>query len=176
HFVVLAALTGLWLLLRGEETGKLLLFFGSGVLLGISCLVKQPGALFGLFGLGLIAANGVPDRPRRIGLFCIGGALPLSLMLLILWSANVFDSFWFWTVTYAKVHGTELGWSAGWNNLASFFHRMPLGADGLFWMMAALGLFSLARINGEKRKRLWLVCFLAFSAMALSLSNYFSYH
>src|SRR5208282_3592851 len=115
HFVVLAALTGLWLLLRGEETGKLLLFFGSGVLLGISCLVKQPGALFGLFGLGLIAANGVPDRPRRIGLFCIGGALPLSLMLLILWSANVFDSFWFWTVTYAKVHGTELGWSAGWN-------------------------------------------------------------
>jgi hypothetical protein len=45
HFVVLAALGGIVLLLRAEETGRPVYFFWSGVAFGIAFLMKQPGIL-----------------------------------------------------------------------------------------------------------------------------------
>lgn len=101
HFVVAAALAGLLLLLRGEETGKPALFFCSGCLFGIACLMKQPGAMFGVFGFCLLVARGVRDREHwrmhslRIVLFSIGVAAPLALTGVILWQAGVFRRFWF---------------------------------------------------------------------------------
>jgi hypothetical protein len=176
HFVVLAALAGLLLLLHGQKTGKFPLFFFSGFCLGISCLMKQPGIFFGLFALGTVAANVVPEQFKRIGWFCLGMASPLVLAGLILWQAGVFAQFWFWTVEYARVHGSELGWSTGWDNLRAFFHRTPTSADGLFWMAGAVGLCSLLAVKGETAKKLWMIWFLVFSAVAVSLSNYFSFH
>ncbi len=64
HFVVAAALAGLLLLLRGEDSGKPVLFFCSGLLFGTACLMKQPGALFGLFGFCLLVARGARERER----------------------------------------------------------------------------------------------------------------
>ena len=182
HFVVAAALAGLLLLLRGEDSGKPVLFFCSGLLLGIACLMKQPGAMFGLFGFCLLVARGARERERwrmhcrRIALFSIGLAAPLVLTAAILWQAGVFEKFWFWTIVYARVHATTYGWSAGRLHLAGFFESVPFTADGLFWITAGLGLASLALVKGESRKKFWLAGFLVFSGMAVSLSNYFSSH
>ena len=127
HFVVAAALAGLLLLLRGEDSGKSVLFFCSGLLLGIACLMKQPGAMFGLFGFWLLVARGAREREqwrihcRRIALYSTGLAAPLALTATILWQAGVFRRFWFWTIVYASVHATVVSGSTGLRLLAKFF-------------------------------------------------------
>ncbi len=182
HFVVLASLTGLLVLLRGEDSGKPNLFFWSGVLFGISCLMKQPGAVFGVFGFCLLVAGGVRERGRwrmhcwRIVLYSVGVGAPLVLTGVVLWQAGVFQRFWFWTFVYARAHAAEFGWSAGLRQLAWFFKHIPFTADGLFWIIGGLGLVSLLSAKCERRKKLWLVGFLFFSFVAVSLSNYFSEH
>jgi 4-amino-4-deoxy-L-arabinose transferase-like glycosyltransferase len=182
HFVVAAALAGLLLLLRGEDSGKPGLFFCSGFLLSIACLMKQPGALFGLFGFCLLAARGVREREqwrvhcRRIVLYSTGLAAPLALTAAFLWQAGVFKRFWFWTIVYAKAHATAFDWSSGQVQLADFFQSVPFTADGLFWITAGLGLISLALVKGGRRKKFWMAGFLVFSLAAVSLSNYFTSH
>jgi hypothetical protein len=182
HFVVAAALAGLLLLLRGEDSGKPVLFFCSGLLLGIACLMKQPGAMFGLFGFCLLVVRGAREREqwrvhcRRIALFSTGLAAPLALTAVILWQAGVFKRFWFWTFVYARTHAAMIPWSTGRLNLAAFFQSLPLAADGLFWITAGLGMISLALAGCEPRKKFWMAAFLAFSAAAVSLSNFFSKH
>ncbi|MGD0814976.1 MAG: glycosyltransferase family 39 protein [Verrucomicrobiota bacterium] len=182
HFVVLAALAGLLVLLRGEDSGKGVLFFWSGVLFGVSCLMKQPGAMFGLFGFCLLVAQGAQEREQwrahrqRIVLYFAGAGAPLVLTGVILWQAGVFQRFWFWTVVYAKAHAAEFGWSAGLRQLAWFFRHIPYGADGLFWILGGLGLVSLLSARCERRKRFWLAGFLVISFVAVSLAKYFSEH
>src|SRR5436190_491472 len=50
HFVVLPALGGALILLRAVETGRLRDLGASGVLFGLAFVMKQHGALFGVFG------------------------------------------------------------------------------------------------------------------------------
>src|SRR5258708_29093209 len=49
HFVVLTAVAGLLLLLRALNRSSTGLLFSSGLLFGLSFLMKQPGIVFGLF-------------------------------------------------------------------------------------------------------------------------------
>ena len=182
HFVVLAALAGLLLLLRGEDSGKFIWFFGGGLLLGVACLMKQPGAVFGVFGFFVLVARAVQKGEawsihwRRMTLFAIGYAIPLTLTAVILWRAGVFDRFWFWTFAYASAHAGELPFSSGMRQLWYFLHALPLWGDGLFWMAAVVGLASFLVARGELRKMFWMAGFLVFSAVAVSLSYYFTNH
>jgi hypothetical protein len=182
HFVVAAALAGLLLLLRGEDSGRPVLFFCSGLLMGMACLMKQPGAFFGLFGFCLLVARATREREqwrvhgRRIALYSAGLAAPLALTAALLWQAGVFRRFWFWTIVYARVHLTVVSWSTGRMILAKYFQSLPLSADGLFWITAGLGLASLALVKGEPRKKFWMAGFLVFSVVAVSVSNFFSPH
>ncbi len=69
HFVVLFVLIGLYVLLNGIESGKLLTLAISGLMFGIAFMMKQPGLLFGLFGLAYLAfcrINPEVFRSRRI--------------------------------------------------------------------------------------------------------------
>ncbi len=55
HFVVLAALGGTLLLLHAVDDGKPGVCFASGTLFGLAFLMKQPGILWGVFGLVYLA-------------------------------------------------------------------------------------------------------------------------
>jgi 4-amino-4-deoxy-L-arabinose transferase-like glycosyltransferase len=109
HLVTLAALGGLWLLLRARETGSGAGLFWSGLCFGLAFLCKQPGACFGLFGFCLTLRDAARMRPvawrrllRNSGLFSAGMILPFALTCLILWRLGTFERFWFWTITYAR--------------------------------------------------------------------------
>ena len=62
QFVILPAVGGTLLLLRAQESGKLALFFLSGVLFGLAVLMKQPGVLFVFFGIFWVAVGAVMPK------------------------------------------------------------------------------------------------------------------
>src|SRR4029077_14866578 len=49
HFVTLAALAAIYLLLKASGSGRSWLYFWSGVCAGLALLMKQPGVFFGIF-------------------------------------------------------------------------------------------------------------------------------
>lgn len=95
HFVVLAALAGILLLLRAIDTGKIYLFLCSGLCFGLAFLMKQPGILFGLFALCFWLwrewRRPLPwlEMMARGGALCAGMALPFGLTCLVLFRAGV---------------------------------------------------------------------------------------
>jgi 4-amino-4-deoxy-L-arabinose transferase-like glycosyltransferase len=113
HFVVLAALAGVLLLLHAIDTGRTGLFFASGLCLGLAFLMKQPGILFAIFAalywLWREWRRPFPWRELALrgGTLFAGVALPFGLTCLILLRAGVFRSFWFWTWSYAREYGSH---------------------------------------------------------------------
>jgi len=181
HLVVLAALGGLLLLLKARASGRFWVFAWSGLAFGLSYICKQPGLFFGLAGLAVllrdVAAASAPERGgrlRRIGIFGAGMALPFLLTCLWMVWAGTFDRFWFWTVTYARAHAGLLGWQEGLADLIDFDRK----AGAVRWsvVVAAVGLFCLARDQGRNEARLVLGWLLLFSLIAFTASFYFSRH
>src|SRR5438105_1862762 len=88
HFVVLAALSGILVLLRAIEVKRTMPYFLSGLLLGLAFVFKQPGLLFILFG-GLYLI--VSERPQagnwrgtfHFAIYSAGAVFPFALTCLI---------------------------------------------------------------------------------------------
>jgi hypothetical protein len=181
HFVVLAALGGMILLLRAEERGGLAALFWSGVLFGLAFLLKQPGGAFGLFGLSVLLWTAFRRHPQswkldvsRIGLFSAGVLAPILLTCLILYFLGVWTKFYFWAVTYAAVHARNQAWAFGKANLILYFSRLKW--DGLLWIAAAAGLACLVTTKLNADRKFFLASLLAFSVAAVCPTFYFSWH
>jgi hypothetical protein len=164
HFVILAALGGFVLLLRGLESGRTLTLFWSGLLFGVAVLMKQHGVFLGIFALGVLlfrelsgkravsdgnaSADGVPNSSgqptksllpglRRLAAFSFGAVVPYALTCLVLWRVGVFKNFWRWTVVYAGGHSLPYNFQG----LATTFQDN--GPDNFFWGFGAAGFFLL---------------------------------
>jgi hypothetical protein len=180
HFVVLAALAGILLLLRAIDTERTGLFFGSGVCFGLAFLMKQPGILFGVFA-GLYWLWGEWKRPLcwrnlavRGGVLFSGLVLPFGLTCLILLRAGVFSSFWFWTWSYAREYGSIISLREAWPLLRA---GLPWAVRPfVIWEIAALGLTAplwsrYARAHGG-----FVAGFFLFSFLAVCPGLYFRPH
>src|SRR6266478_6163300 len=104
HFVVLPAIAGASVLLRALDRQSTILILASGCLFGLALLMKQPGLFFVLFGVVYLFSR---DRSEHVKLrqsalhcliFLLGATVPLFVTCLLLWSAGVFEQFWFWTI------------------------------------------------------------------------------
>ncbi len=178
HFVVLLALAGILVLLRALESPRgLPLFFGSGLLLGVAFLMKQPGLAFAVFGaFYVVRCNWKQPRllvPREAA-YLSGVALPVALTCLLLAHAGVFQNFWFWTFTYAREYSSETSLATGWQALRQslqwVLHPFPL------WAIAEIGFVTLF---GDRRWRaliFFLATFTACSLLAVSAGFYFRPH
>jgi 4-amino-4-deoxy-L-arabinose transferase-like glycosyltransferase len=84
HFVVLAALGGILVLLKAIENQRMVFYFASGLLLGLSFVCKQPGIFFVLFGGFFVIMSewrrGTDWRAlaRRVAVFSAGTAIPFA--------------------------------------------------------------------------------------------------
>jgi len=144
HFVVLAMLAGILLLLPAVDTGRTNLFFGSGVCFGAAFLMKQPGILFGVFA-GLYWLYREWSRPfpwRKVavrgGTLLAGMVLPFGLTCLILFRAGVFPSLWFWIWSYAREYGSLITLREAWLLLRA---GLPWAVRPfVIWEIVALGL------------------------------------
>jgi hypothetical protein len=202
HFVMLAALGGLLLLILATEKEKRLLYFFSGILLGLSFIMKQPGIFFVLCGATYIlwkhiSSTRSPEQENTphfqesgtrkskvrkleasffsLGIFSLGAALPLAVTLIWLYAAGVFDRFWFWTVVYASKYGAQVPLSQA---FSAFSQQFPSVANGFFpfWILAALGFFALFFHQGLKANKAFVLLFVFFSFLAICPGFYFRKH
>jgi hypothetical protein len=188
NFVVLFVLGGILLLLKEQavtalepsQPKRLLQLFASGLLFGIGALMKQPGVLFIPFGAIYIVWNDLNGRLflnrmfLRILIFVAGAAVPLGVTSLILWRAGVLDTFWFWTVNYARQYGSLVPLSQAPQIFSRSANEVVLTAWPI-WTLAGIGALTVwdHRIRGSI---FFLIGFLFFSALAVCPGFFFRTH
>ncbi len=181
HFVVLSAVTGLLLLLHAQEKRSLPAYFLSGVCLGTGFAIKQHGAAFVLFAGLYIAGTCLRNRGMPLlrkacvtGLYTAGALMPSAIIVLILFLGGVFDTFWFWTVTYARSYTSSILITEGAELLA---HRSSeiLSSAPCIWAAALAGV-SACCLRSALTRRLFLIALTLFSLLAVCPGFYFRFH
>lgn len=187
HFIVLATLIGLILLLRAEETRRSALFFWSGLAFGFAFLMKQPGILLGAFAFFYLAVQCWPKQrwpknedewapwAKNLVVFLLAAALPFVLTCALLWRVGVFQNFWFWTFSYASRYATTVPWRTGLNNLMSNSSDLLRLSPGL-WILALVGLSAVFWNPTVRRRALFVFGLLVFSCAAVCPSFHFREH
>jgi 4-amino-4-deoxy-L-arabinose transferase and related glycosyltransferases of PMT family len=181
HFVALAALASIYLLLKAGGTERYWLFFWSGILSGLSLLMKQPGVFFAMFaGLYLLWCENSTQRSRaelfkKFSAFSAGAVIPYALTCLILLRAGVFQRFWFWTVSYARTYGSELTPREGLNQFAN---RMVLQKEhiGVLWFLIVFGMAAFLWDRRLRPHSTFVLGLLGFSFLATSVGFYYRPH
>ena len=181
HFVMLPALGGILLLLRGLETKKTSLLFASGILAGLAILMKQPGIFFALFcGIYLVLAERREDLDWRkitgkVIVFSLGVLFPLACLFLFLFRAGVFQTFWFWTFSYARQYSSSIGIADGIQMLIVMLFRVARPAWWI-WAIAGVGLWAVWWDPRSRAQFEFLASFVFFSLLAVCPGFYFRPH
>jgi hypothetical protein len=181
QFVVMPALAGLLLLLLAVESEKHWLLFGSGFCLGMSFLMKQPGALFIVFGVFYLAylewSRGLDLiwSGIRLGLLLLGSVIPFASVCLLYAASGNFQRFWFWTFHYAREYEKILPLSRGWENLQNTGSAV-VSSGFLLWIIAALGLVAVLWRPKLRSHTVFAVGFLVLSFAAVCPGFYFRPH
>ena len=183
HFVVFAALIGLILLLRAEETRSLPLIFFSGFAFGIAFLMKQPGIFFGLFAFFYLAVHCWPKDNRewkpwatQLGVFLSAAALPFAITCALLFRAGVFHNFWFWTFSYARQYAGAVSLSEGWALFKASSLYIVRFTTPWLWILALLGVFAVLLNADLRQHRVFLFGLTIFSFAAVCPGFHFRPH
>jgi hypothetical protein len=178
HYVVLAAVGGLLALERARATTRLAPLVAAGTLFAVATLKKQPGAVFGAFGLSWIVwswwSRPVRDSfelAARTLAFGAGFVTPLAATAAVLWAAGTFDDFWFSTISYARHYGTYTSVADG---LLRLNRRLGAIAPQA-WALGLLVLTGLATAVTRPRHRYFAALFL-FSCVGVAAGMYFRPH
>jgi Dolichyl-phosphate-mannose-protein mannosyltransferase len=181
HFVVLPALAGILMLLDALESNKTWQFFGSGLVLGLAFVMKQPGVLFLLFGgVYLLQARlRSLDRWRglapSLGAFALGGVLPFAVTCLLMLTTGVFQKFWFWTFSYTSQYASRVPLDVGFA-LFKFIIPHVVGPVFLVWLIAGAGLTTFLWCSNARSHGVFVGLFLLFSILAVCPGLYFREH
>lgn len=182
HFVILAAVGGLVLLLRASESGRLNGFFASGLVLGSAFLMKQHGAAFILCGGLFLLYTEIKKRPVVLSaaalkclLFGAGVLVPFGITCSVLLWAGVFEKFWFWTFVYAREYVSSVPIATG---LGLFKRQMAsiINAALLLWILAGIGLVASLWDKKVRTQRPFVVLFCLFSFLSICPGLYFRPH
>jgi hypothetical protein len=179
HFVVLAGLAGLWLVLRAVESRRTTTFAAAGVALGLAFVMKQQGAAFVLFGVAYLLARGLrsSDRAWIRGLVALtlGALAPYAITCVVLALCGVFRAFWWWTFDYARAYGSFATLDDGWRNLKS----VAPGAWSANWAaigLAAVGALAVARDRSSRPRAGFLFGALICTIPAVCAGLHFRHH
>jgi hypothetical protein len=182
HFVILAAVAGLFLLLRAIESGRRNLFFLSGLLLGVAFLMKQHGAAFILCGGLFLLYSEINRRPvivpamaLRCLIFGAGVLIPFGITCLVLLWAGVFEKFWFWTFVYAREYVSSVPISVGLGLLKRQLSAI-IGSSLFLWVLAGIGITALLWDRKVRNQRSFIGMFSLFSFLSICPGLYFRPH
>jgi Dolichyl-phosphate-mannose-protein mannosyltransferase len=146
HFVALAAVAGLALLLR-EPRAWWSVALG-GALLALAALMKQPGMTFGLFAAAWLLTS---KRVRDTALLAGGASIVGVLTVVTLVIAGVFARFKLWTIDYARQYASELTLAQGFELQFKPNFGPIFAYTSLLWWIALAGLVLLF-VDAESRR------------------------
>ena len=181
QFVVLFAVPGTLLLWRAFQTGQRGPIFFSGLLYGLAFVMKQPGVVFGVFGLLVLLwrerreAAAARDSVRRIFWYGLGLALPFGGVCAYLAAAGVFPQFWFWTFSYAQAYATGTPLGEGLGYLLDYLRDQSAFFAG-FWLLAGAGLLVALRRGADQQRMIFALLFLFCSFLGTMPGLYFRQH
>ncbi len=182
HFVNVAALGAVLLLMLAIEKYRWWKIMLSGFLFGTAFVVRQHGAAFVLFGGAYFLYSQLRLRPLdvkkvalRVVVFAAGGVLPVIVTFLSLFKAGVLDDFWFWNFVYAGKYLQLMPLSLGMEMLV-FKMSMVIKYTVLIWVFSALGILGIFVSKEMKGKRFFLLSFALFSFLAICPGFYFRPH
>jgi len=181
HFVVLTALAGILILFRAVERQRILWFFLSGLMFGLSFLMKQPGIFFGIFAgcywLWCEWKRGFSwkDVAQRGSALTLGTLLPYAAVCLWMWHAGVFSTFWFWTWTYARAYGSIMTLSDSWRLVGRYTIPWAL-KPYILWEIALAGLAAPLWSRAARKHGGFLAAFFVVSCAAVCPGLYFRPH
>jgi len=179
HFVTLAALISIYLLLRACGARRYWTFLSSGIFAGLALTMKQPGVFFAGFGLLYLIWRERQAKDGtllpKVAVYCAGAVLPYVVTCLILLRAGVFQRFWFWTVSYARAYGSVLTASQG---LHEFANRMELQKEhaGVIWLLIVFGTAAFLWDRKIRPHSFFALSLLGFSFLAASVGLYYRGH
>lgn len=182
HFVVLAEVAGLLVLLRAEDSGRLRGYFAAGALLGAAVQMKQHAVFFVAFGVCIAFAHGLRRAPRdvraaatRAAVVAAGAAVPFAAVVLLCAVEGVLGRFWFWTFTYAAQYVTQVSPSAAYGYLEDGVSCV-LSFMLPFWIFAGAGLVALWARRSVPGLRAFVAGLAAASLLAVCPGLYFRNH
>jgi len=182
HFCALFATAGLCAMWLARQNGNRLIALAAGLLFGTAVLMKQHAALVALWALlawlvWCFRKTGISVGKRlvAIAIFGAGIVLPFALCCLILWQADIFDKFWFWTVKYgwqyASVVPLDQAPGLFWEGV-----RLVTVRCSLIWLIAGAGLVWLWFDERLRPSRRWFLGFCLASVLAVCPDFYFRKH
>jgi hypothetical protein len=180
HFIVLASLSGILLLLHALESHRHTTLFLSGFCFGVAFLMKQHGILFAVFG-GLFWAWSIwkqSARWRKIiageMVLAAGVIVPFVVTCALIWHTGLFRKFWFWTINYAAAYEKILNLSEGWKLLQIILPWVPRPYS--VFLLAALGLSAIFWNRRAREEKVFVLSFALFSLLAVCPGFYFRPH
>ena len=173
HFVILPAIGGSLLLLKALDEDRPWLLFISGLLFGLSFLMKQHGVLFAALGgtyLLIDLVRNHESEKRQIAyrflLYALGAAAPYGLTCLNFYLTGWFEKFWFLTFEYAKIYASKNTVSLAW--ILFKRHTVPIARTTFsVWILAGIGLIALLWDRSIGRHSIFIALFAVFSFLAI---------
>jgi hypothetical protein len=174
HFVMLPAMAGFFLLQNlNEKTSAARIFF-AGLLLGVAIVMKQTGAVFGIFA-AIWVAYGEWISPgkswRRLatrwGWLALGGLLPFGLTCALIALAGDWPQFWLWTFKFTSAHAVTLTLAESLAEAVDVARQLFVASPGL-WLLAVAGIILLFYEPSLRPWRFFILSFALFSAAAVS--------
>ena len=182
HFVVLAAVAGILLLLLAFENYRWWKLFLSGFLLGCAYVIRQHGAAFAAFGaLYLLYQLIRQTKGKRLTaashfiIFCAGTVSPLLLTCFVFLLAGTFNKFWFWAFVYARKNLDFMPFSVGMELLVENMSKIMVSSL-LIWFLALLGFVALIKGPKLRSQRFFVLAFFVFSFLSVCPGMYFRRH
>lgn len=181
NFVVLFTLFGFLLLLKALDGQRPLLIMASGVSFGLAYTMKQQGVFLITFAAAYLVLSQLrshdqtQSRLARIAALIAGIAMPLGVMLLLLYHSGALESYWFWTMSYPRELVANMNLEAGLKNLTGQFFIMNASLQP-FLLMALIGIVALLRDPVLHNKRLFIGGIALFSFIAVCPGFYFTPH
>jgi hypothetical protein len=173
HFVLLPAVAGLLLVLRGAEEDRAGSLALGGACLGLAFLTKQPAAFWLPFG-GMVALRADPSRgcgsrsrPDRLLAFAAGAAAPLVAAGLTMAASGVWKSFLYWTLVHPFRYGVAAPFGLLWETLIATTPGI-VGSTWPLWLLAGAGVVATLAQPGARRYRAFLLGWLLVASLSVA--------
>ena len=180
HFVVFFAMGSFLLMMVALDNEDTRYLFLSGVLLGISILVKQHAIFFWMFGFFYFMyckkqTEDFADIFSKAPIFLTGTLTPVILVVFIYYVTGNFHEIWFWTVKYAFEYVSYVPPNEAVGRFVD--HFAPI-LNNNFWILflSLLGVVSVCWDKTIRSKYAFFFGLLVFSFIAITPGFYFREH